>query len=123
MQNWNTTETGELVSRQLTTRAGNGAKTSNSTYAGGLWRGNNHTWIYSGYIWNRSESDVTWTWRFTFDDNVRLMIDGAVVRDVTLGQGVVYQDHTLTPVRMRSRFVTATGGRSRSGRWTRRADV
>jgi len=97
MQNWNTTEAGELVSRQLTTRAGNGAKSSNSTYAGGLWRGNNHTWIYSGYIWNRSESDVTWTWRFTFDDNVRLMIDGVVVKDVTLGQGVVYQDHTLTP--------------------------
>ena len=63
MQNWNTTETGELVSRQLTTRAGNGAKTSNNTYADGLWRGQ-PPWIYSGYIWNRSERrDLTW--RFT----------------------------------------------------------
>ncbi|HOM58601.1 MAG TPA: autotransporter-associated beta strand repeat-containing protein, partial [Kiritimatiellia bacterium] len=97
LQNWNTTDTGEPVSRQLTTRAGNGAKTANSTYANGLWRGGNHTWIYTGYLWNRSETDVTWTWRFTFDDNVRLMIDGTVVKDVTLGQGVVYQNHTLTP--------------------------
>lgn len=97
MQNWNTTEVGETVSRQLTTRAGNGAKASNSTYAGGLWRGGNHTWVYTGILWNRSASDLTWTWRFTFDDNVRLMIDGAVVKDVTLGQGTVYQNHTLTP--------------------------
>ena len=82
---------------QLTTRAGNGTLTSNSTYAGGLWNGNDHTWIYTGVIWNRGSSDETWTWRFTFDDNVKLTIDGNVVKDVALNPDIVYQNYTLTP--------------------------
>ena len=94
-QNWNTTSAGAPMSLQLTTRAGNGSKTSNATYAGGLWNGNNHTWIYTGILWNRASSDVTWTWRFTFDDNVMLTIDGNVVQNA--GQGVTLQNYTLTP--------------------------
>jgi hypothetical protein len=96
-QAWNTTDDGAPVSRQLTTRAGNGTKTANTTYAGGLWNGNNHTWIYKGVLWNRGTTNVTWTWRFTFDDNVMLKIDGSTVRDVALGEGVVLQNHMLTP--------------------------
>ena len=96
-QSWNTTDAGTRVSRQLTTRAGNGSKTANTTYAGGLWSGNNHTWIYTGILWNRASTNVTWTWRFTFDDNVMLTIDSNVVKNVALGQGVVYQNQTLTP--------------------------
>jgi len=97
LQAWNTTGEGTALSRQLTTRAGNGTKTSNTTFAGGLWRGNTHTWIYKGILWNRGDSDLTWRWRFTFDDNVLLKIDDTVVRDVALAQGIVYQDHVLTP--------------------------
>ena len=96
-EGWNTTGAGTLVSTQLTTRAGNGLLAANTTYAGGLWNGNYHTWIYKGILWNRAANDVTWTWRFTFDDNVMLKIDNTVVRNVTLGEGVVLQNHTLTP--------------------------
>jgi len=97
LQAWNTTSNGTLIGRQLTTRAGNGAKANNVLYANGMWRGGSHTWIYKGILWNRTNDDVTWTWRFTFDDNVMLKIDDVVVKDVTLGQGVVLQNHTLTP--------------------------
>ena len=97
LETWNTSSNGTVIGRQLTTRAGNGAIDSNAVYANGMWRGNNHTWIYSGYIWNRTDSDETWTWRFTFDDNVRLMIDSNIVKNVTLGNGIIYQNYTLSP--------------------------
>lgn len=94
---WNTSSNGTVIGRQLTTRAGNGAIAPNVIYADGMWRGNYHTWIYSGVLWNREGSDVTWTWRFTFDDNVMLTIDSNIVKNVTLGNGIVYQNYTLTP--------------------------
>ena len=94
---WDTSGDGTLVSRQLTTRAGNGTVESNATYAGGLWRGNNHTWIYRGFLWNRDENPVTWRWRFQFDDNVMLTINGVVVRDVILSEGTQYGTCELLP--------------------------
>jgi len=97
MQAWNTTSSGTPISRQLTTRAGNGAIASNASYANGMWRGNNHTWIYKGVLWNRGDSDVTWTWRFTFDDNVLLTIDGTTVTNLNLSAGIAYKNYTLRP--------------------------
>jgi autotransporter-associated beta strand protein len=96
---WDTTNTGVVVSRQLSTRAANEAAPakSNAIYAGGLWTNNNHTFVYTGYLWNREDHDVTWNWRFTFDDNVQLKIDDTLVRYVALGNGVQHQAHTLTP--------------------------
>jgi autotransporter-associated beta strand protein len=78
-QAWNTALPNPKTAVQLTTRAGNGVKTSNATYAGGLWAGNNHTWVYSGYLWNRSGATVTWSFWASFDDDVRLMIDGVQI--------------------------------------------
>ncbi len=74
--NWNTNSPNPKTGVQLTTRAGNGIKASNATYADGSWAGNNHTWIYTGYLWNRTSSTVTWSFWVSFDDDVRLMIDG-----------------------------------------------
>ena len=83
---------------QLTTRAGNGGPAeSNATYNNGMWAGDNHTWIYTGYIWNRSGATQERTWRFTFDDNVALWIDGNLIRNNLLGDGVQYADYALTP--------------------------
>ena len=36
----------------------------------------NMTWVYTGYVWNRSAEDVTWTFVSYFDDGVQLKIDG-----------------------------------------------
>ena len=94
---WDTEGDGIPTGRQLTTRAGNGTVENNSTYANGLWRGNNHTWIYKGHIWNRTDAAVTWSWRLQFDDNVLLKINGHTVADITLGNGEVYVDHPLAP--------------------------
>ena len=93
--NWNTNSPNPVISTQLTTRAGNGVKAINTTYAGGLWNGNNHTWIYSGYLWNRLATNVVWTFRGTFDDNVCLSLDG--VMHINTGQTVATKNITLTP--------------------------
>ena len=84
------------TSVQLTTRAGNVPfGTNNSAPRAEFWDGNYNMWIYTGYVWNRDATNVTWTWRFRFDDNVSLMIDGVMVRNGN--NNVAYTDHTLTP--------------------------
>jgi autotransporter-associated beta strand protein len=82
---------------QLTTRAGNGSVTNNGIYAAGLWAGNFHTWVYTGTLWNDSPVSQVWTWRFTFDDNVALWLDGELVGNIGLAQGIQYRDWSLTP--------------------------
>jgi len=83
---------------QLTTRAANGGvQASNATYAGGLWNGNNHTYIYSGYIWNNSDEDVTWTFFGRFDDNMNLVIDGKQLIRTGNGGADQFVTYTLTP--------------------------
>ena len=92
---WDTLTPNPKTSVVLTTRAGNGPKASNGVYANGSWVGNNHTWVYSGYLWNRTESNVTWTWRGTFDDNVMLKIDHTLVLN-TVNSGAT-ATYTLKP--------------------------
>ena len=94
---WNTNTPNPETSIQLTTRAGNGAIAANTSYAGGLWNGGYNVWVYTGYLWNRTNARVKWTWRFTFDDYVALRIDGNLVRNNTLGDGVQYADWELDP--------------------------
>ena len=97
--NWDITTPNPSNDVQLTTRAGNGNGPAggNGSWAGGLWAGSSNTWVYTGYLWNRSEENQTWTWRFTFDDNVALWLDGQLVRNVSLNNGVVYQDTVIKP--------------------------
>ena len=65
--NWTDATTRDAV--QLTTAKGN-------TTAG--WS-DNTTAVYEGYIWNRGASSVRWTFMESFDDQVRLWIDGETV--------------------------------------------
>ena len=97
--NWDTTTPNPSNAVQLTTRAGNGNGPAggNGTWAGGLWAGNSNTWVYTGYLWNRTDANQIWTWRFTFDDNVALWLDGQLVRSVGLSAGVVYHDTVIKP--------------------------
>ena len=80
---------------QLTTAAGNGMKTNNNLVADGRWAGNNHTWIYTGYIWNRGLTEATWTFRSSFDDNVSLWIDNEI--SAALSGTVASKPITLAP--------------------------
>ncbi|MBQ9432250.1 MAG: hypothetical protein IJU44_11940 [Kiritimatiellae bacterium] len=57
----------------------------------------NTTWIYTGYIWNRSEEDVTWTFAEWFDDSVRVDIDGETVLRDTVWSSMVLKNVTLSP--------------------------
>ena len=94
-RNWDVTTPNPKASIVLTTRAGNGAKAENTVYANGSWAGGNHTWVYSGYIWNHTSANVTWSWRGTFDDNVMLKIDQVLV--LNTGNSGTTATHTLTP--------------------------
>lgn len=76
---WDTTTLNPNQAIMLTPRAAIGTIALNTTYAGGLWNGNNHTYIYTGYIWNRATTNAVWSFRGRFDDNVQLMLDGAIL--------------------------------------------
>lgn len=45
----------------------------------------NTTVVYSGYIWNRTGADATWTFGENFDDYLYLTIDGVLVLNSSLG--------------------------------------
>ena len=72
---------------QLSTRMAN-------TAAG--WTGTN-TYIYSGYIWNRAVTNVTWTFAENFDDSVLLKIDGAIVLNNSSWTTPTLANYTLAP--------------------------
>jgi autotransporter-associated beta strand protein len=74
---FNTTESFSVCSNvtvQLSTRMAN----TNAKQPTGLW-GDYATYVYSGYIWNRTGTDATWTFGESIDDNTRLKIDNTVV--------------------------------------------
>ena len=114
---WDTATPNPRAAVQLTTTAANGGISSgNGTYAGGRWAGNNHTWVYSGYIWNNEPHDVTWTFFGRFDDNMLLLIDDTQVLR-TGNSADVFASHTLTPGphRFEARFGDGTGNVGPSG--------
>jgi autotransporter-associated beta strand protein len=93
-----------------TSNPGIGGTIKNSTDAGNMvlgpnntaprnafWNGGNRTWVYTGYIWNHSDQDVTWTWKLDFNNFASLTIDGKLVKFVNLLSGIQYADYTLTP--------------------------
>ncbi|MBP5320762.1 MAG: autotransporter-associated beta strand repeat-containing protein [Kiritimatiellae bacterium] len=53
--------------------------------------------IYTGYIWNREDHDVTWTFAEHFDDNVYLTIDGQVILNNGSWDAPTHGNATLSP--------------------------
>ena len=87
---------------QLTTRMAN-------TTAG--WP-DNTTFIYSGYIWNRAATNVTWTFAENFDDSVLLKIDGNTLLNNGTWNVPTIASYTLTPGghAFEARFGQGSGG-------------
>ena len=55
------------------------------------------TYIYSGYLWNRLQTNVTWTFAENFDDSVLLKIDGNTVLNNGTWNTPTLASLTLTP--------------------------
>ena len=86
---------------QLTTRAGNIPKANNTTSGipaiTNFWANNNHTWIYTGYLWNRAATNVTWTFGENVDDSALLKIDGTTLLNNGIWNEPTIANYTLTP--------------------------
>lgn len=70
------------------------------------------TAVYTGYIWNRSDADVTWSFMEHFDDRVRVWIDGTLVLSNDTWDVASAAAFTLTPGshRFEARFGQGSGG-------------
>ncbi len=73
--------------------------------------GENITYVYSGYIWNRSADAAAWTFGANFDDYVRVWIDGNLILEQTDCWTGVKGTVTLTPGphRFEARFSNGAG--------------
>ena len=76
---FNLTDANPCANVELTTAAANGTGSGDNAIINDKVWPLNSTYIYTGYIWNRSDDDVTWTFAEHFDDNVLLTIGGTVV--------------------------------------------
>ena len=70
------------------------------------------TAVYTGYIWNRTDADVTWSLMESFDDQVRVWIDGVPVLSDDAWDAVSVAAFTLAPGphRFEARFGQGSGG-------------
>ena len=70
------------------------------------------TAVYAGYIWNRTDADVTWSLMESFDDRVRVWIDGALVLANDAWDAASAAAFTLAPGphRFEARFGQGVGG-------------
>jgi len=77
----------------------------------------NTTYIYTGYLWNRASTNVTWTFLENFDDKVRLSIDGITVLSNDASATPTTNNYTLVPGPhfIEARFGQGTGGAGPSG--------
>ena len=78
----------------ITTRYANIA--FGDTTAGGIWT-NNTTFIYTGYLWNSTGTNATWTFAKNFDDFTLLKIDGTAVLNNGTWNTPVTANYALTP--------------------------
>jgi len=92
----NTTLPNPCTSIELTTTAANGYANSNGSINGKSWP-DNSTWVYTGYIWNRADTNETWTFAEHFDDDVLIVIDKVTVLNNTSSSTYSSANYTLTP--------------------------
>ena len=120
--NINKTSPSPKTSTLLTTRMANtSANWPNST-----------TYVYSGFIWNNADTNVTWTFAKSFDDAILLTIDTTVVLDHDGWSVTTNANYTLTPGAhpFEARFGQGGGGvgpvtadASRPNCWWTRSDI
>ena len=72
----------------------------------------NTTYIYTGFIWNRESTNVTWTFAENFDDAVYLVIDTTTVLNNGSWNTPTRANYTLTPGAhfFEARFYQGGGG-------------
>ncbi len=93
----NRTDPNPRTSVQLTTRAVNGAYVSSGGTINSCRWPDNTCYVYTGYLWNRSATNVVWTFGENFDDNVYLLIDGHAILDNDSASTPTYRNLLLTP--------------------------
>lgn len=62
----------------------------------GIWS-NNSTYAYSGFLWNNSGTNASWSFGKSFDDSVLLKIDGNTLINHTASTVPLVVSYTLTP--------------------------
>jgi autotransporter-associated beta strand protein len=104
-----------------TWRGLNGYVGENLYINGAQWP-NNTTYIYSGYLWNRQSSNLTWTFACNMDDHIQLKIDDAVVVErgsFIAGSDTTLKTITLAPGPHKFELRAGQGAGSVGGYWTR----
>lgn len=80
------------------------------------------TYVYTGYLWNRAGTNVTWTFGENIDDSALLKIDGTTLLNNSTWNVPTVTNYTLTPGAhaFEARFGNASGnaGRNVSAWWT-----
>lgn len=115
---FNLTSPNPQTSIQLATRSADTTSTN-------IWPFN-ATYVYSGFVWNRTSQNATWTFAENFDDNVYLTIDGNVVLSNMTWNVPTLQSYTLTPGAhaFELRLGQGTGGAGpSSAQWWTRTDL
>jgi autotransporter-associated beta strand protein len=69
---------------------------ASSAASGGIWP-DNTTYIYNGYLWNRSTTNEVWTFCKRFDDSVSLIIDATSVINNTGSGDTITRNYIMTP--------------------------
>jgi autotransporter-associated beta strand protein len=66
---------------QLSTRAllGNATSANGGATLNGAWWPDNSVYVYTGYLWNRDTTNVTWTFMQNMDDTFLMRLDGNVI--------------------------------------------
>ena len=105
-----------------TVTAANGSGTGNNFVINGKVWPFNCTWVYTGYIWNRADTNETWTFAKSFDDTVWMKIDDTVPINHGTWNAIYKVNVTLTPGphEFEIRFGQGDGGigAQRQGWWT-----
>jgi autotransporter-associated beta strand protein len=94
---FNRAEANPRTSVQLTTRAVNGANVASGGTINGCQWPDQTCYVYTGYLWNRTGTNVVWTFGENFDDNVYLLIDGKAILDNDAATTPTYRNVLLLP--------------------------
>ena len=115
---------------QLSTRAllGNAASANGGATLNGAWWPDNSVYVYTGYLWNRETTNVTWTFMENMDDTFLLSLDGNVILNKgftsilpyrVIGNAGTQCTVTLSPGPHALEIRAGQGGGGVGGYWTK----